>query len=115
MFSICLGRPARIASTSCGTSLQGCDRSRVLVDTRRLDACFPAIDFFERTGTPFLVAVNTFDGERPYSLDQVREALRVPQGVPMGYCDARRRVDAQAILVKLVEHALATALAVHAT
>lgn len=88
----------------------------VLVDTRRLDACFAAVDFFERNGTPFLVAVNTFDGERPYSLDQVREALRVPLGVPMAYCDARWRVDAQAILVKLVEHALATALeSVHAT
>jgi signal recognition particle receptor subunit beta len=88
----------------------------VLVDTRRLDACFAAVDFFERIGTPFLVAVNTFDGERPYSLDQVRVALAVPPGVPMAYCDARRRVDAQVILVRLVEHALATALeSVHAT
>lgn len=88
----------------------------VLVDTRRLDACFAAVDFFERRGTPFLVAVNTFDGERPHSLDQVREALAVSPGVPMTYCDARLRVDAQAILVKLVEHALSRALeSVHAT
>ena len=36
----------------------------VLVDTRRIDACFAAIDFFEKRGTPFVVAVNTFDGQR---------------------------------------------------
>src|SRR5436309_675658 len=34
----------------------------VLADTRRLTECFPSVDYFERRGTPFLVAVNCFDG-----------------------------------------------------
>jgi hypothetical protein len=88
----------------------------VLVDTRRLDACFAAVDFFERKETPFLIAVNTFNGDRLHSLEQVREALRVTPGVPLVYCDARRRVDVQGTLVTLVEHALSRALdAAHAT
>lgn len=81
----------------------------VLVDTRRLDACFAAVDFFERRKTPFLVAVNTFDGHRLHDLEAVRDALQVPADVPMVYCDARVRVDVQATLARLVEHALARA------
>lgn len=82
----------------------------VLVDTRRLDACFAAVDFFERRDTPFLVAVNTFNGQRLHPLEEVRDALQVSPAVPMSYCDARVRVDVQATLVNLVEHALARAL-----
>lgn len=82
----------------------------VLVDTRRLDACFAAVDFFERKETPFLVAINTFNGERLHTVAEVREALQVSPGVPLTYCDARRRVDVQAALVQLVEHALSRAL-----
>lgn len=82
----------------------------VLVDTRRLDACFAAVDFFERRDTPFLVAVNTFNGQRVHELEEVREALQVSPEVPMTYTDARVRVDVQATLVRLVEHALAKAL-----
>jgi signal recognition particle receptor subunit beta len=81
----------------------------VLVDTRRLDSCFAAVDFFEKRETPFLVAVNTFHGERQHSVAEVREALAVSPGVPMVYCDARRRLDVQAVLVQLVEHSLARA------
>jgi signal recognition particle receptor subunit beta len=83
----------------------------VLVDTRRLAACFAAVDFFEQRDTPFLVAVNTFDGVRTHSLEEVREALQVRTDVPMTFCDARVRVEVQATLVRLVEHALARALA----
>ena len=36
----------------------------VLADTRRLADCFPSIDYFERRGTPFVVAVNCFEGAR---------------------------------------------------
>lgn len=82
----------------------------VLVDTRRLDACFAAVDFFEQRDTPFLVAVNTFNGQRLHDLAEVREALQISPDVPMGYCDARVRVDVQATLVRLVEHALVKAL-----
>lgn len=82
----------------------------VLVDTRRLDACFAAVDFFEKKETPFLVAVNTFNGQRLHTLSQVAEALAVSPGVPLVYCDARQRQDVQTVLVQLVEHALARAL-----
>lgn len=82
----------------------------VLVDTRRLDACFAAVDFFEKRETPFLVAVNTFNGQKLHTLSQVAEALAVSPGVPLVYCDARQRLDVQMVLVQLVEHALARAL-----
>lgn len=82
----------------------------VLVDTRRLDACFAAVDFFEQRDTPFMVVVNTFDGRLNHSLDDVREALNVSPDVPMAYCDARVRVDVQNTLVQLVEYALLKAL-----
>jgi len=78
----------------------------VLVDTRRIDACFAAIDFFERRGTPFVVAINTFDGRRLHGIEEVRNALRVGRDVPVLYCDARVRVDVQRTLATLVEHAL---------
>lgn len=82
----------------------------VLVDTRRLDACFAAVDFFEQRDTPFMVVVNTFDGRLNHSLEDVRDALNVSPEVPMAYCDARVRVDVQSTLYQLVEYALLRAL-----
>jgi signal recognition particle receptor subunit beta len=82
----------------------------VLVDTRRLDACFAAVDFFEKKETPFVVAVNTFNGQKLHTLPQVAEALAIPPSVPLVYCDARHRGEVQSVLVQLVEHALARAL-----
>ncbi len=82
----------------------------VLVDTRRLDKCFAAIDFFEQRDTPFMVVVNTFDGRLNHPLEDVRTALNISPEVPMAYCDARVRVDVQNILVQLVEYALLKAL-----
>jgi len=81
----------------------------VLVDTRRVDACFAAIDFFERRETPFVVAVNMFYGRKLHAEEDVREALRIQPEVPVVYCDARVRVDVQRVLVTLVEHALSRA------
>lgn len=78
----------------------------ILVDTRRVEACFAAIDFFERRQTPFIVAINTFDGKRLHGVEEVRTALNVGRDVPVLYCDARVRVDVQRTLVTLVEHAL---------
>jgi signal recognition particle receptor subunit beta len=82
----------------------------VLVDTRRIEACFAAIDFFERRKTPFVVGINTFDGRRLHGTEEVRNALRVSRDVPVVYCDARVRVDVQRTLVTLVEHALDRAM-----
>ena len=82
----------------------------VLVDTRRVDASFAAIDFFERRETPFVVAINTFHGRKLHGIEDVRNALQVGLEVPIVYCDARVRVDVQRVLVTLVEHALERAV-----
>jgi hypothetical protein len=78
----------------------------VLIDTRRIEAGFAAVDFFEKRGTPFVVAINTFHGRKLHGIDEVRHALQVAPDVPIMYCDARVRVDVQRVLVALVEHAL---------
>jgi signal recognition particle receptor subunit beta len=81
----------------------------VLADTRRLADCFPSVDYFERRGTPFLVAVNCFHGEQHHTPDRVREALDLDPGVPVVLCDARSRESGKEVFVALVEHVLATA------
>ena len=43
---------------------RGCVGAVVLVDLRRVDDCFPAIDYFESRHLPFVVAVNTFPDRR---------------------------------------------------
>ncbi|GIJ77516.1 hypothetical protein SAMN05443287_11238 [Micromonospora phaseoli] len=78
----------------------------VLADTRRLADCFPSIDYFEERGTPFLVAVNCFDGARQYRLDEVQTALNLDPEVPVLLCDARQRDSAKEVLITLVEHAM---------
>ncbi|HYT25274.1 MAG TPA: ATP/GTP-binding protein [Actinomycetota bacterium] len=83
----------------------------VLVDTRRLDACFAAVDFFEQRALPFIAAVNCFHGEALHAVDDVREALAIGRDVPIVLCDARARDSAKATLIELVEHALARATA----
>jgi uncharacterized protein len=79
----------------------------VLVDTRRLSDSFPAVDYFEAAGLPFIVAVNGFHGDFPYGLADVREALSVSPHVPVIQCDARERSSTKVTLTTLVEHALA--------
>src|ERR1044071_8010983 len=63
----------------------------VLADTRRLTDCFPSLDYFERRRTPFLVAVNCFDGVQRHSVDAVRRALDLDERSPVVLCDARNR------------------------
>ena len=46
----------------------------VMVDTLRLADSFPAVDYFEQTGIPFIVAVNCFDGVARHPVEKVREA-----------------------------------------
>ncbi|MFJ6213142.1 GTP-binding protein [Streptomyces sp. NPDC092296] len=78
----------------------------VLVDTRRLADCFPAIDYFENSGLPFVIALNGFDGHQPHSPEEVREALQLGPDTPIITTDARRRDSAKSALITLVEHAL---------
>ncbi|RKR86401.1 hypothetical protein BDK92_0626 [Micromonospora pisi] len=78
----------------------------VLADTRRLADCFPAIDYFERQGTPFIVAVNCFEGARQYRLDEVQLALNLDPDVPVMLCDARRKESGKEVLIALLERAM---------
>ncbi|MFD5247273.1 ATP/GTP-binding protein [Amycolatopsis sp. NPDC058340] len=79
----------------------------VLADTRRLDSCFAAVDFFERRGLPFVVAVNCFDNAYRYGTEEVRQALDVGMDVPLLLCDARERESTKQVLTVLMEHVLA--------
>ena len=83
----------------------------VLVDTRRLEDCFPAVDYFEALDVPFVVACNLFDGVATHHPREVRVALRVPANTPVVLCDARRKSLVQVTLVLLVEGALRRAQA----
>jgi signal recognition particle receptor subunit beta len=81
----------------------------VLVDTRRLADCFAAVNYFERAGLPFIVAVNCFDGVVTHGLEEIREALAVPPQVPLVYTDARDRSPTKAALIEVTQHALTRA------
>ncbi|THA30568.1 ATP/GTP-binding protein [Streptomyces sp. A1277] len=88
---------------------QGALGAVVLADTRRLEDCFAAIDYFERRDIPFAVAVNCFEGADRFPTATVRAALDLDPGVPLLMCDARDRSSARDVLVAVVEHALARA------
>jgi signal recognition particle receptor subunit beta len=83
----------------------------VLLDTNRIEDCFPAIDYFEEHRVPFLVAVNLFEATHRFDLAEVREALGVMDTVPVLQCDARRRDSVKNVLVALTEEVLARRLA----
>ncbi len=78
----------------------------VMADTRRLEDCFPALDYFESCGLPYVVAVNHFEGTERYDVADVRDALTVPEQVPVVVMDARRRSTVIQALLALVGHAL---------
>jgi signal recognition particle receptor subunit beta len=76
----------------------------VLVDLRRIDDCFPAIDFFESREVPFTVAVNRFEGDdRAPDLAEVSSALDLGDGHPIVICDARSTESAKAVVLSLIE------------
>ncbi|MFG2513217.1 ATP/GTP-binding protein [Streptomyces sp. NPDC048584] len=75
----------------------------VLVDTRRIDDSWYAIDRLEKHGTPFIVACNDFGGNT-FTPQQIREALDLDPHVPLVNCDARSRESSKIVLITLVEH-----------
>ncbi|MEU6540049.1 ATP/GTP-binding protein [Streptomyces sp. NPDC047000] len=79
----------------------------VLADTRRLEDCFAAVDYFERRSIPFVVGVNCFEGAARYPAEDVRQALDLDPGVPLTLCDARDRESVKETLVEVVQHAMA--------
>src|SRR5689334_12266240 len=78
----------------------------VIVDTRRMDDCYPAVDYFERVGLPFVVAVNMFDGALDHDLNDVRWALAVGEQTPLITFDARSRRSVRDALVAVLRRAL---------
>jgi uncharacterized protein len=76
------------------------------VDTTRLEECFPAVDYFETMGVPFIVGINMFHGKLYHSAEDVREALAIPEDIPIFTTDARDRAQTKAALLELVQFAL---------
>ncbi|MFB7919135.1 ATP/GTP-binding protein [Streptomyces sp. NPDC056061] len=85
---------------------QGALGAVVLADTRRLEDCFAAVDYFERRRIPFVVAVNCFEGTDRFPTETVQAALDLDPEVPVLMCDARDRSSTRDVLVTVVEHAV---------
>ena len=79
----------------------------ILVDVRRLQDSFAAVDFFEHRNLPFLIAINEFDGAPRYPTQEVRQALTLPDSTPVITVDARDRKSATDALIAISEYALA--------
>lgn len=80
----------------------------ILVDIRRLQDCFAAVDFFEARQLPFLVAINEFEGAPKHPAQAVRKALALPEHIPVITVDARDRESAKAALIAITEYSLST-------
>src|SRR5580704_12013746 len=75
----------------------------ILADVRRLDDCFPSVNYFETMRLPFVVAVNCFDDAPRYDLAEIRLALDLDEDVPLVLCDARQQASVKNALIRLVE------------
>ncbi|MCX4806451.1 ATP/GTP-binding protein [Streptomyces sp. NBC_01214] len=92
--------------------LNGALGAIVLVDTRRLDRSFPALDFFESRGLPFVVGANCFHGEQPYTAEEIAAALHLRDpNTPVLMLDARSRTDVRGSLLALLDLLIAKAQA----
>jgi signal recognition particle receptor subunit beta len=90
--------------------IRGALGALVVVDTGRIDDCYPAVDYFERAGLPFVVGINTFNGQLGYSLDEVRWALAIRDDVPVLSFDARFRGSVRDALLVVLDQALDRAI-----
>ncbi|MFD0773383.1 ATP/GTP-binding protein [Streptomonospora algeriensis] len=86
---------------------RGASAAVVLVDTRRLDVSFAAVNYFENdSDVPFIVAVNLFDGEQSHDPADVRDALQLSPDVPLVSCDARDRRSVVEALTASLTHTM---------
>jgi uncharacterized protein len=88
---------------------EGAMGALVIVDTRRMDDCYAAVDYFEQTKVPFVVAINLFNGQLAHDLDDVRWALAIAEDTPLMTFDARTRESVRDALLAVLRRALATA------
>lgn len=86
--------------------IRGAIGAIVLIDTRRLDESFAAVDFFEARNLPFIVAINEFDDAPRYPIEDIRQAMAISADVPIVSIDARARESAKQALVTVTEYAL---------
>jgi uncharacterized protein len=85
----------------------------VLTDTRRLADSFSPIDFFEDRKLPYVIGLNCFDGKQTHGVEEVRDALAIPEAVPIVPCDARERESVKRTLITLVEYSMERWVATH--
>jgi signal recognition particle receptor subunit beta len=89
--------------------VQGAIGAIVLVDTRRMEDSFAAMDFFEDRHVPFVIGLNQFDGAPVCPLDEVIRTANLELDQPVVRCDPRDGSTARAAVVEVVRHALRTA------
>ena len=94
--------------------MKGALSAVVIVDTRRIQDAFGALDFFENRQLPYLVALNCFDGAPRYEIDEIREALAIGHHIPVVLADARDRESVKRTLITTVEFTLTQLRAVRA-
>ncbi|MFD3422428.1 GTP-binding protein [Streptomyces decoyicus] len=89
--------------------LDGALGGLVLVDTRRMEESFDAIDLLESAGLPYTVAINHFaaEGAPRYSDAEIRDSLTMADDRPLVWLDARFRHSAKEGLIALVTDILA--------
>jgi hypothetical protein len=90
--------------------IQGALGAVVLVDSRRIEDSFPALDYFEHRDLPFVVAINRFGGQMFHSLDEIRDALSIAEHVPVVSTDARGRVHVKETVLSLLDVVLQRAM-----
>jgi signal recognition particle receptor subunit beta len=86
--------------------IRGAIGAIILVDVRRLQDSFAAVDFFEARNLPFLIAINEFDGAPRHSPHAVRKALALSDHIPVVSVDARDLHSCRAALIAVTEYAL---------
>jgi signal recognition particle receptor subunit beta len=82
----------------------------VIVDTRRMADSYPAVDYFEHIGLPYVVGINLFHGVAAPDPGQVRWALTIADDVPVIAFDARDRYSVRDALVVVLRHTRARAI-----
>jgi hypothetical protein len=110
------GNPCARQQAAIQLSLAGLGRPRRRADADsaphvREDSWY-AIDRLEHHRMPFVVALNRFAGPQP-TVEKVREALALPEGIPVVDCDAGERESSKQVLITLVRHLAAMVGAPH--
>lgn len=89
--------------------IQGAVGAIVLVDTRRLDRSFAAVDFFDKYDLPYIVAANCFDGQQDYHREEIASALALSPDVPVLMFDAREKDDVRNVLLAFIDRLISGA------